>query len=426
MFHFHQRTRRRLCRGLFLCGCIAPILVLLAWAVSLYLPGHARWHRAELSRRLGMKVTFDDVSYPRPGATRYRGLRLSDMETAELLLHVDSLDAHVVDGVLILSVAGAEIEAGRLASVWEVIAQGLRTPAQQQVHLLAERVVLHDDTTTRVFTDVEGDWDPSETGNQASLRFGVEGVSMQSPARVRVIRNRQMVPPSTRFELDTGGAPLPCALVASLFPQLARLGPDSRYRGYLWATRQAAGWDAEWAGELTGVDLARLVTQQFPHRLNGTAKIVIQRARMHQGRLDQATGSLTSGPGQISPSLLSAAVDALYMVPGNVARSTLGDVPYDQLSFEFDVSETGLSIRGICRNVPPGTVLTSRSVALLAEPRRERLPVVSLIRMLVPRIEYLVPATRETDILTQRLPLPRISRPDQRAVNEPPSGHTSP
>ena len=426
MFRFHQHTRRRICRGLFLCGCIAPILALIAWAVSLHLAGHARSHEAELSRRLGMRVTFDDISYPRPGATRYRGLSFSNAETAELLLHVDSLDAHVADGALVLSAVGAEIEVGRLASVWEVIAQGLRTPAEQQVRLLAERVVLRDDTTTRVFTDVEGDWDPSETGMQASLRFGVKGVSMQSPARVRVIRNRQTVPPSTRFELDTSGAPLPCALVVSLFPQLARFGPDSRFRGYLWATEQAAGWDAEWAGELTGVDLARLVTDQFPHRLSGTAKIIVQRARMHQGRLDQATGSLTAGPGQVSPSLLSAAVDALYLVPGNVTRSTLGDVPYDQLSLAFDVSDTGLSIRGICRDVPPGTVLTSRSAALLAEPRHERLPVVSLIRMLVPRIEVLVPATRETDILTQLLPLPRIPRQHQRTVKEPPSGHTSP
>ena len=65
-----------------------------------------------------------------------------------------------------------------------------------------------------------------------------------------------------------------------------------------------------------------------------------------------------------------------------------------------------------------GTILQSHDGVLLAEAAGPSGPVVALLRMLVPESEVQVPATRESDWLAARLPLPQVMPPP----DQPPQG----
>jgi hypothetical protein len=208
---------------------------------------------------------------------------------------------------------------------------------------------------------------------------------------------------------------LPCSILAQFLPGLEHLGPGAYFRGFLWANHREETWDGELAGELTGIELERLVTHRYPHRLGGTAQLAIKRASFRRGRLERADGRFTAGPGVISGSLWSAAVDALYLTPTANPRGPDELIDYQQLAFTFAVDRNGVILNGACASAPGGTMLTAQAPASLREPTSQPLPVSALVRMLVPRSDVLVPATRETDFLTRVLPLrsampPRVAR----------------
>src|SRR5205807_1748653 len=90
------------------------------------------------------------------------------------------------------------------------------------------------------------------------------------------------------------------------------LGPDAGVSGALTLTKAGeADWEAEFRGDLLGVDLATLVSRRFPdHRLAGTATVRVRSARWaNRGEGKgagwvQAEGALAVGPGSINVELL--------------------------------------------------------------------------------------------------------------------------
>jgi hypothetical protein len=83
-----------------------------------------------------------------------------------------------------------------------------------------------------------------------------------------------------------------------------------------------------------------------------------------------------------------------------------GDLPYDQLALHFSMDVRGLSLRGACQGMPEGTILAGPSNLQLEEPRFQPLPVVALVYALTPHSEAWVPATQDSQRLTNLLPLP--------------------
>ena len=190
------------------------------------------------------------------------------------------------------------------------------------------------------------------------------------------------------------------------------LGPHAQFRGSIWATETPDGWEGEMSGQFIEVDLQSLVSEQFPHRLSGPAEITIQNARIHHGRLEEASGMLTAGPGVISRSLLTAALENLHCTAGDAAAKVAALEQYEQLAFAFTIDASGLTLRGQCP-AKRGAILTSRDGALLSE-SAAAVPVVSLLRTLVPQSEVQAPATRESAWLISRLPVPEIVPPTEK------------
>ncbi len=431
MFRLHDVARRRICIAGFFLLCVAPTAVVAAWCAWRHRPGYLADESRRLGRELGLAVSLDAVKYLRPGAARYEGLELADPETGQTVFRCRVLEAgwkKAADpqgrqrSTLVLSASEPEIEtaaASQLGRLLRRVLQRGRDRPETHVQFSAGDLTLRSEHYAQTLVELHGGIDAFPTGTEAWIGFRLAGVDMLQPVRIRVGRNRQTAPPVTGFELDTGGNAIPCSVLALGLPGFNQLGPRSQFRGIIWASeaRQGPACDgcsADATGQLIDVDLGRLVTDCSAHQLSGLGLVTIQSARIRRGRLQQATGTLQAGPGVISRSLITAAVERLHLIEG-AQPATPGDlVPYEQLALAAILDADGLSIQGRCRAAGLGTVLVDRHSRLLSEPVFQPQPVAALLQTLVPANEVQVPATRQTDWLMRHLPLPPVESPKGR------------
>jgi len=430
MYRLHDKTRRRVCMAGFLLVCVLPTVGVLAWCVKRNMPGRSAAEAQRLSRELGLRVSLDGVRYLRPGEMLYEGLTLADPETGEPVLRCRLLQttwtaANDAEGkstaTLQLAASQPEIEADRFERIVQLVGRMLRCEAgrpEVDLQLTSGEVTLRAEENSHTVTELRASLRAIDGVNQAQVSFRLAGVAMPQPIQLRVVRNRQTTPPTTGFELDTGGGAVPCGLLAVGLDMLRPLGPQCRFRGYVWANETSdgvspSGWDMEVTGALSDVDLDRLVSSHFPHKLGGTGQVTIQWARVRGGRLEDASGTLVAGTGiggraVISRSLIDAAVTQLGLQRG-AEPTTPGDLlPYEQLELAFTVDSQGVTLRGRCAAGGPGAILVDRYSRLLGESPAGAQPVVALLRTLVPANELRVPATRQTEWLMRHLPVAEI------------------
>ncbi len=451
MFALHDRTRRQLCRTAFALVCIVPTLGVLAWAGLRSSGSHREQCAARLSQSLGMSVALSGVSYPRPGITLYAGVELADSETGATLARVRFLESGGTDDTSTWVASQPEIDSAQLPHFWQLLSELLRQTSDLHttLRLTAAEATLHGSSGSQTLTGVVGQLEsPREPDapRVATLSFRIAGLDTPEPISLRITRqcaahhnsppfqggagggsddhsSRSQFTPTTTIELHTGGAALPIGMLTVPLGVANHLGQRAKFRGSIWATETPDGCDGELSGQFSDVDLQSLVAEQFPHRLSGTAEITLQKARIRHGRLEEATGTITAGPGIVGQSLLAAAVEHLHLIRG-AALPTPGAMlepnaalEYEQLALSWAIDSTGLTLHGQCGGAS-GVILRSRDGVLLRDAVGSSGPVVALLRTLVPQSEVQVPATRQSDWLMARLPLPRVIPPP----DHPPQG----
>lgn len=447
MFQLHDRTRRRICIAGFFLLCIAPTALVAGWCVMRNLPGRTAAEARRLSRELGLNVSLGDLSHPRPGVAVYQRLELTDAETGRTLLRCATLKAEWIETagrgsrkMLVLIASQPIIEADgfdRLGQLLCRILQRQTGPAEINVWLKPVDATLRTERYAQTLTELEGRIESLPDGVRTWGSFRLAGVDAPKPVRIHIARRRSSTPPAAGFEfaLDTGGAAVPCNILALGLPILQPLGSQCRFRGHLSAKqtpgdRTHGGWDGEISGNLFDVDLGSLVSRRFGHRFSGTGQVLVESARFRRGRLEEVSGELAVGPGEIGRSLIGAAVEHLRLVGGGESYRPNDSVPYQQLAVAFLMDSQGLRLQGRCSAGGKGAVLIDRYHRLLSEPAVESLPVgeplqvgeslqageplpvASLLRMLVPAAGEQVPATREANRLMRYLPLPQAVAAD--------------
>jgi hypothetical protein len=419
MFQVHDRTRRQLAMLAFVVLCLVPTAIVLACGVAWHLPGQVRKESDRLGVLLGLKVSLDDVEYPQPGVVRYVGLTLADGETGKAVLRCQRLETSwhkLVDkqgqerSCLMLNPQEPQLEADGLPHVWRLIREMLTCRAdraQIDARVFSSQLALNLSGKQLKLVDMRGSLGLFAEGTQVDIGFRQEAEKTEG-TKIRIARDRKTAPPTTRFALQTGGTPLPCSLLAAVFPSLELLGPQSGYLGYLWAAETPQGWDGGLAkGQFLAVDLERLLNGRSPHRIRGTVQVAIEEAQFQQGRLQLLTGSMVGGQGEVSRSLVETSVEHLALLRGQEVPGTEPLLPYEQLGLWFSLDARGLALHGQCPSAGSGAILVDRyGPLLLSQATSQPQPVASLVRALVPSSIAQVPATREADGLLRCLPLP--------------------
>jgi len=423
MFRLHDRTRRRVLLAGFVLLCVVPTVLVAGWCAWRNRPGKTADEAERLGRLLGLRVALGRFEHARLGVVRYRDVELSDPETGRVLLRCPELIGSRVNApessgvskpVLQLTAQTVQLEAGSVPRVGQLVTRLLRRETGDEVldaRLAVERVTLAGTEQTFELREVRGDLIIVAAGSQVRAAFRLEGVDSPEPARVRIARDRQTSPPRTGFELDTGGVPLPCPLVAQGLYSFAVLPAGSTFSGWLWAQETAEGWQGEASGSLAGVDLEKLCTGRLGHRLTGTAQLTLQTARFRAGRLSEASGILSGGPGEIGRGLVETAARELGMQLAPAAGSP-DAMPYDHLALTFILSPEGLQLYGRSPT-GRGVVLAAPDRWLLAEapPSSQPRPVSALVRTLTTPSSLQLPATPQASRLARYLPLTEPAAP---------------
>jgi hypothetical protein len=417
MFYLHEKRRRRVCRAVFLACCLAPTCVSAGWAIVVSLPPYRALHERSLAARLGLEVSIARVTSPRPGDVLYTDVELKDPETHERLAHARLLEIWRDGGLWTVRASQPELNEAGLAALWKRLENELhnQSASDPRIYFEAEEVLLQLSGGARSIQELRGRLERSETGPQAKFSFRLPGAELPRPVELTISRNRQAKPPLTRVDLNTSDAALPCRLLAAAWPAAGRLGPKASLRGSFWVADAPDGWQGGASGEIADIDLASLVNEQFPHHLSGNARLTLDKARVSQARLQEAAGTLSAGPGVVSRSLLAAAEESLHFVRADVGasedKSSGEELKYEKLALAFNIDARGLAVRSPRHTTTDGsdrTILTDSAGALLDEPAEPIQPVINLVRTLVPQSEVLVPASQETNQLTQFLPIPAV------------------
>ena len=133
-----------------------------------------------------------------------------------------------------------------------------------------------------------------------------------------------------------------------------------------------------------------------------------------KGRLVAASGWIASGPGLVSRSLLDAVHETLGLPVGNPPVPQSDPIRYEQLKVSFAVDSTALKLQGRCHTPAGDAIMMGLSGPLLGPSPPSSHSIASVIEVLLPGQPVQVSATRETEQLMSRLPLPSSKTPVKR------------
>ena len=405
-------ARTRTCRIVFCVCCLLPTLLVSTAAIVFNTPAYRasilkRW-QSELSHQLGLEVEFVQLERNAQNEVVVCGITLHDPESHILLARARSATMTRIGDSLVVQLGQPELTSRHLARLTQVLHEHLLLRSSLNIapfQLESSTLLLQNDKQSESLLDVRVVLDVDAEGTEVLIAFRPAGTEKSEQARLRLVRNRQLDPPATGWELHTGPDGLPCQLAWAWLPELESLGTTCSFGGSIWSEQQSTGWEAELSGVLRQVDLDSLITGHFPHKLSGMAEVTLSRTLVHQGLLEEVAGHFESPGGVISQTLLTAAEEHLELMRHTPSpQSEL--VAYREMAFDFSLAASGLTISG-CQDQRQ-TVLSDAQGPLLASFEGGVVPIHALLPLLVPARELQVPAARETSWLIPHLPLPTV------------------
>lgn len=408
----HDKTRRWICRTLFVALCLVPTALTLGWIAYRHSPWYRTAQRLYWERlcrdRLGLVATIDGVSQPRGGVVLLSGLSLDDPDSGERVAKIRLVEIAHRNGRVTLILSQPEIRAGQFRRVCQVIHdRGLRmSRLLPPMEWSCGEVTIHGIEQSLTFVDVNGTFRRSGEATLFSVDFRVAGTESPKSAHLEIAREPGDGTPYTRWCLDTGDTPLPCALFADYVPALRRTGSQCRFRGVVQAEETALGWRGDLAGVFDKLDLAEAI-ESFPVKLSGLASVTVHQAAFEEGRLTQCAGQVTCDGGVVSWALIRSFVDAFrWRVADDQPLKSEGLFRFDQLAFHFELGGQLLEIRGCCDGHPRDPVLMmNRDGPLVLSGDQPSSPI-AIAQALSPHGPHLAPISPYAARLVNVLPVP--------------------
>jgi hypothetical protein len=384
--------------------------------------------RGQLEAALGLKVQVAKIAYPRPGCTLLEGLELADPETGKAVATVRLAEISTDEHGETIFASQPEVDVAAAEQLKTFIGSRMRrtvTAHAADLRFVANELTVRWADGAQTFVDCSAQLGSTSDGCAATGSLRLANSDAAQAIRFEWRRSNQLGEPLDSVQIGAANAPLPVSLIAVLAERENRWGPHCTVQGTIKAMETPDSWQAEVAGRLANIDLHSAVSSQFPHQLSGTAELTVKHAVVHAGRLEEAEGSIHAGQGSVGPSLLMAAAAVLGLTRGGnnssanglVGNEMTGNVTaYDELAADFELDARGFSVHGRCGGKREGTILRNGEQVLLADSDRGPVPVVALVKMLVPDSRVQVPATRQTDWLLHLLPVPDVVPGDPQAV----------
>jgi hypothetical protein len=409
MFPLRDRTRRWICRTIFFAVGVVPTLSIIGWCMAMTSPGRVTEVREKFADAVGLDVHFDELSYPRPDAMLFEGLKLADPETGEALAQIQQLEIRTDEQHPVWVISQAEINAAQTDWLLRLIQRRLQLGPNRHDSALRIKVLeltLRWPDGSQTFVDGEAQFSTSE--NSRSLTATARPANSPSTAAPIELHAERSFNASgaieTNVEFKSTETPLPCSLFATLAHLENHAGLQSTWQGTMKRAETAHRWWAELSGRLNEVDLHAAVSNQFPQQLNGRAEVDISRMIVENGRLAACEGAVLARDGSIGGQLLTMLkyLNLQTTVPIQPPLDRL--LTFSELHFGFSIDATGMAMMGQCGNAEAGTVMRNQTGPLAKSTNAARVSMATLINVLVPDNRQSIPATKQADWLFQMLP----------------------
>ena len=376
--------QRQLCRSLFLLLCVAPTLAVAGWTAASFSPA---WHHAkleQLGRQLGVRMECQAAETPRPGLVRLHELRLVDPELDVQLARCNLLECQYVDGTLSLAGPELRIDAGRRREVAQLVDRLLRSDWLPAARLDFQQVELAGD---------DGQALVSTVGSFRAVRIALSNLGEQpvgrelrarghtakhanSSWRLTATRNRQLDPPATRLEIETGPAGLPWGLLTG--GAVIDESDRALFSGRCSMTLNGADSAGSAEGELRGVSLSPWAAGI---ELAAPATVRVEQVHWSGERLVAFDAMLSGARGTIDRNLVYAIHSQLRcgstdQLAQDWAATHDAPIPFDELAIAIRFDEDGVVLRGGCHDAtgqPMPALLARGGRPLLYHPADERL-----------------------------------------------------
>ena len=202
------------------------------------------------------------------------------------------------------------------------------------------------------------------------IRFFVpdSGREAQIQLKLRkIVQNSSQVMEAT-LTTDTEGIPI--KYLQTHFPMLRSLGTDCRFTGSIAIQQTFSRWSGVFRGRFSRVNAAVFIPNQALTGYNVT--LDISKARFDGTHLMYAKGSFQIENGTISRSFLEQVQKETGLAAGNWP---VGDfIPFRELAFHFEMSDSQMQISGACSGTAPGVFLNGINAPLLRESPTPRKP----------------------------------------------------
>ena len=203
--------------------------------------------------------------------------------------------------------------------------------------------------------DPAGDGRPRRLPRSAGPPLGERAAVAHRPARAEVrgsagaggqragrSADRCLLPPGRRGDAQAGGDPHPpqsqdhtahrriralhaatlrcaCELLLPALPQLARLGRQCKFQGWIVGDQFAGPWQGKVVGQFSDVDLESLLADYPPQRLSGAGQLLVNAAIPRRAAGD-GNRRVPRRTGRDQPIAVGCGGPALQLVPRSASR----------------------------------------------------------------------------------------------------------
>ncbi len=414
MWDGSDSQRRLYCRTGFLLFCVLPTLLVAAWIIF---PNRRQQWEDRLARVFDLQVQIGDIDTLTPRHTLLSELALMDVEWGRLAT-AKSVRVSELRDRTVYTIEQSEIHLAELNFLLNPLqsslsrqAMGLETPLELIAHQVTLRQGVETDSTDLSFDRMHITVEQVSDALHVSARLFPAGTLEQSPIQWTVQRqllttqenpSGQLTHPLLVTTVDTGDHRIPVALLTSWWPELEVLGSECEFQGRVQFEESDRPTEATLIGQLTNVDLAQLVTTQFPRVLSGQATVVFHEVKIRNHQLEVLAGRLSCDRGQIGRPFLRALQQELGLVA--VAEDAAAIIPFQRLDVRFHLQGPTLELAA---SDPNGFIMMDDSgYPILAEGSQIPLRPQDLVRAMVSSSRIQVPLTRESSAILSWLPLP--------------------
>jgi len=407
MFALHEKTQRRVCRGIFMIACVVPTLVAVSWAAYANRPWRERDWQRTLAEQLHVRATLADVSNPRPGTRKLIKLRLADLRNNHELANFDKLDLEHVDGRSTLRADRCAMQADQVPALSATIATWLASAEREPFDFQAAELSIHGPDGQLV------------TLNEVTIRGVRSGAVRQFQLQATSADGKPLhldlehENGKIHCVLDTQQTALPAWLVGQFVPAVGGCG-KALFHGTISATSDNQHTGGTLVGTLTAIDLQSWIGDTGRQRLHAVATIELEEFTWLDQRIETVRGSIATEGGSVTQSVLAAMCKYFGCTPASGWEAILEPqslysatmVPFEKLAMSFQLRGLGTVIVGQCHS---GALLVGDAMPLLYGPPPQDnavFPTGNFVNVFhLPRRGWL-PDTRAALNMGRELPLP--------------------